>query len=652
MSKKSVGAKSFLIGAILVLITCYWIVQSEVVRGEGYLTELSLFANVVFSLFVLTVFSLLLKYAYTRGAIASQAFRAASLNRSELLIIYVMLATGTALVGHDMMQPLVPIMGHAFWFATPENEWETLFWKYIPRWLTVENKEVLREYYLGDSTLYTVEHLRTWLKPVLAWASFLFVLVFVMLCINVIFRKQWAEREKLSYPIIQLPLAITDSSGGFFRNSTMWVGFGVAGAMDLMSGLHHIYPLIPELRLRIHDISPLFPDEPFNAIGWMPVAVYPFAVGLSFFLPVDLSFSVWFFYLFWKVIRIGGRVMGWRSLPRFPYETEQTFGAWIGLLFIAIWMARSHLSQVIRTAFDWRRKDDAQDTYEPMRYRTALLGLVFGILFITIFCYKAGMSFFVPIIFFSIYLGMSTTLTRIRAELGPPGHDLTYAHPEIIMIGAVGTRRLGPSNLTMFSFFRFLTRVYGTHPMPVQLEGFKIAERVKLSNRKVLIALGLASFLGIFGSFWALLHNFYQYGAANRVTGFSLGHGAGAFNILQNRLNNPIDHDYPSLVFISVGLLFTFLLMALRINFFWWTLHPGGFALAGCWAMNYFWFSFFISWLVKWLILRHGGLKMYQRAVPFFLGMILGQFSVSTLWNVIVALLGLPPGLYSHATYP
>jgi len=215
----------------------------------------------------------------------------------------------------------------------------------------------------------------------------------------------------------------------------------------------------------------------------------------------------------------------------------------------------------------------------------------------------------------------------------------------------VGTRRLGPSNLTMFSFFRFLTRVYGSHPMPVQLEGFKLAERVKLKTRKVLIALGLASFLGIFGSFWALLHNFYQYGAAN-VTGFSLGHGVGAFNILQNRLNNPIDHDYPSLVFISVGLLFTFLLMTLRIKFFWWTLHPGGFALAGSWAMNYFWLSFFISWLVKGLILRRGGLKTYQRAVPFFLGMILGQFSVSTLWNVIVTLLGLPPGLYSHATYP
>jgi len=130
-SQKSYGyiirIRAFIIGSILIPVNCYWIVQSEVVRGEGYLTELSLFANVVFSLFVLTVFSLLLKYAFPK----------AGLNRSELLIIYVMLATGTALVGHDMMQPLVPIMGHAFWFATPENEWETLFWKYIPRWLTV-----------------------------------------------------------------------------------------------------------------------------------------------------------------------------------------------------------------------------------------------------------------------------------------------------------------------------------------------------------------------------------------------------------------------------------------------------------------------------------------------------------------------------------
>ena len=637
----SIRIRSFIIGFILIPVNCYWIVQSEVVRGEGYLTTLSLFSNVVFSLFVLQALNGMLKKVFKKGG----------LRQSELLIIYVMLATATALIGHNILQPLVPIMAHAFWFATPENEWENLFFKYIPRWLSVDNKDVLREYYIGDSTLYTAEHLTTWLKPLFAWASFLCALIFVMLCINVILRKQWTQQEKLSYPIIQLPLALTSESGAFFRNKVMWTGFGIAGVLDVINGLHHIYPLIPGLRLRIHDISPLFTNEPFNAIGWTPVAFYPFAVGLSFFLPVDISFSVWFFYLFWKVIRIGGRVMGWRSLPRFPYETEQTFGAWIGLFLIAIWMARRHIAQIIRVAFSWRAERNAQDTDEPIRYKTALLGLFLGMGFITLFCLKGGMSLVVIWIFFLIYFAAATALTHIRAELGPPGHELAYAYPEMLIIGAVGTRRLGPNNLVMLSFFHFFTRVYGTHPMPVQLESFKLAERVKLSNKKVLIALGLASFLGIFGSFWALLHNFYHYGAAN-VAGFSLGHGVGAFNILQNRLNNPIARDYPSLMFISVGLLFAFLLMALRIKFFWWALHPGGFALAGCWGMNYFWLSFLVSWLVKWLILRHGGLKAYQRAVPFFLGMILGQFSVSTLWNVIVALLGLPPGLYSHATYP
>ena len=49
--------------------------------------------------------------------------------------------------------------------------------------------------------------------PVLIWTGFIATLLFVMQCINVILRKQWTDRERLSYPIIQLPLEMTDRRG-------------------------------------------------------------------------------------------------------------------------------------------------------------------------------------------------------------------------------------------------------------------------------------------------------------------------------------------------------------------------------------------------------------------------------------------------------
>ena len=38
-------------------------------------------------------------------------------------------------------------------------------------------------------------------------------------------------------------------------------------------------------------------------------------------------------------------------------------------------------------------------------------------------------------------------------------------------------------------------------------------------------------------------------------------------------------------------------------------------------------FSIFVSWLAKWTIMRSGGIGLYQRAQPFFIGLILGYFT-------------------------
>ena len=83
-------------------------------------------------------------------------------------------------------------------FATAENEWRELFWRYIPRWLTVDDFTVLKSYYNGDSTFYLKNHIYAWLRPVAWWSAFLIVMSFVMLCLASIFRQQWTEREKLS----------------------------------------------------------------------------------------------------------------------------------------------------------------------------------------------------------------------------------------------------------------------------------------------------------------------------------------------------------------------------------------------------------------------------------------------------------------------
>ena len=50
--------------------------------------------------------------------------------------------------------------------------------------------------------------------------------------------------------------------------------------------------------------------------------------------------------------------------------------------------------------------------------------------------------------------------------------------------------------------------------------------------------------------------------------------------------------------------------------------------------MGWMWFPIFISWLIKRLLLRHGGIAAYRRAIPFFFGLILGEYFIGGIWNI------------------
>lgn len=156
---------------------------------------------------------------------------------------------------------------------------------------------------------------------------------------------------------------------------------------------------------------------------------------------------------------------------------------WLGLAILAIWITRRHLKSVFKRILGINRDDRStnrilDDSDEPLPYRLAFLGLIAGGIFLLVFCLRAGMSFWAIATFFIIYFSISTAITRMRAELGPPTHELTPMNAAHIMVDVFGTRRIGASNLTIMSLFWFFNRTYRNHPMPHQLEAFKMAEKI------------------------------------------------------------------------------------------------------------------------------------------------------------------------------
>ena len=632
LPNRSVRYRAFVVSIILIPINIYWNVQMELVRYSGLPTTISLFFNVIFNLLVLSLANIGIK----------RLFRKTLFKSGELSIIYVMLSIASGIGGHSMMQILPPMLGHPFWFATEENDWKNLFWRYLPEWLTVNDKRALAGYYEGD-TLYKIEYFTAWLIPVLSWFSIIFIILLIMLCLNVIIRRQWVENEKLSYPIIQLPTEMTNSR--FYFNRWMWIGFILVASVDILNGLHFLIPNIPQVFSKRYYLN--LSSEPFLAMGNLPFALYPFVIGLGFLIPLDLSFSCWFFFWFWKLQLIVGQMVGLSHLPGFPYLHSQAIGGYVGVTLVALYVSRFHLLLVIKQVL--AQSSISNSRSQIMSYRKVVILLTVSSIILLALCQKAGMSITVATIFFLLYYLISMGITRMRAELGAPVHDIHYTGPEQMMVWAVGTRRLGTTNLTVLSLFWFLTRTHYSHVMPHQLEGFKISTQVNISQWKTFIAIIVACVMGIFSAFWVLLHIPYQLGALAQIPWPTVNaFGLEPWRRLENWLINPMVTSIPETIFIGVGMLVTFGLMFMRMKFFWFPLYPAAYAVTNSWAIHNIWFCLFIAWVIKIIILQYGGLKAHQKATPFFLGLILGEFTIGSLWTIIGILLGIPTyGFYT-----
>lgn len=625
---KAVTFRSVLLALILLPINAYWVVQMEVVRYSAHPTTISLFFNTVFILLVLTVLNRGVKKIAPRAA----------LERGELLLIFGVLSVGSCACGHDMLQVFVPMLSWSFKHADSSNNWANVINPYLKSWLFISDESIYREYYVGNSTVWQLAYIKAWLPVTLAWTTFVSTLFFVMLCINTILRKQWTENERLTYPIVQLPLQITSEQAfqpnGLFRNRLFWIGFVVAGLIDTINSLNYYYPSIPTVLTpgfgqSFLDVAPFVTVKPWNAIGWTPLSFYPFMIGMGMFMPLDFLFSCVFFYWFWKFEKVFAVAMAWDQDPRFPYTESQAFGAYLSFFLYAIWISRHYIKQVCLRALG--KPSTADDSKEPMSYRMALIGIIVGAIMLVSFAHYLGMELWVAILFFLMYFGLAISITRMRAELGTPVHDLHFTGPEMILTRTMGSKAFDTPTLTVFATFFWFNRAYRSHAMPHQLEAFKLAEQSRSNYKQWSWALFVLGSIGIFVAFWAILHLMYSYGAEGKSR---LTFGAESYNQLNTWIKTPEKGKFQEFMAIWSGFGVAFLLQWLRVRIPWWPLHPLAFAVTSSWEINLVWGPLFIAWVCKTLILRYGGRGGFQRSLPLFLGLMLGQFAIGSIWNI------------------
>jgi hypothetical protein len=618
--------RSMLLAVLIIPLNAYWVIQMEIVRYSAHPTTVSLFFNAIFILLVLTALN----------AIFARLFPGRQLSQGELLIIYSLVCIGSAICGHDFVEVLVPQIAYPIMYGDNVNRWGDLFLGQLPTWLTITDKDAVTNYFLGNSSIYNYHYLSAWLQPLAMWGLFIAALLLVMMSMNTIIRQQWDRREALTYPLTMLPIEITHPGGRLFRQRLFWVGFAIAAGIDIINGLSFYFPNWPHIPIEEQNLAGSF-AWPWNAVEWLPMSFYPFVIGIGALMPVDFLFSCWFFFIFWKLEKVAVAWLGFTSTqPNFPYINQQAFGAYMVFCLVAIWQSRRHLAAVWRRALG--RADGADDTEEPATYRTALICLVIGLAVLIYFSLAMGMSTWLAVAFFAVYFALSISVLRMRAEFGCPVHDLHVAGPDWTFTVVGGTRVFSQQNLVAMSEYLWFNRAYRSHPMPHQLEGFRMQRASGTLDRRTFPAMYVMSLFAVAAAFWAVLYLMYVYGARAKS---AMTFGGEPYSRLAGWLNNPQDPNYSAALAVGVGFLIAFFLARMRLSISGWPFHPLGFAISSNWEIYLVVMPLFIAWIIKALLLRYGGLQGFRKALPFFYGLILGQFVVGSLLNLFTMAFGI-----------
>jgi hypothetical protein len=274
----------------------------------------------------------------------------------------------------------------------------------------------------------------------------------------------------------------------------------------------------------------------------------------------------------------------------------------------------------------------ADETHEPMRYRTALIMFCGCMAILVAQGHMLGASWYLMIIFLVIFFLYSIAIARMRAELGPPAHDLHAMGPDVIIHNLVGTRNLGTSNIAAFTMFFWFNRAYRAHFSAHDMEGFKLAQLSRITSRSITKAMVVAVIFGAISALWAILHTLYVHGYSGHVAGDAFSQEA--WNKMAGYLNFPQRPRIAATMASCAGLAFAVFLGMMRSRFTWWLWHPVGYATSTSWSMEKLWSCIFVGWLAKTLITRYGGAQLYRQAMPFFVGMVMGEFTVGSLWTI------------------
>ncbi len=631
-TKRILTLRSVVVGMVGVVAVTMGAPYSEWVVRSTYMTTNYFPLGLAFSfILVVVVLNPLLKLVRHRCGLRSD----------ELGVVYMMLLAAVSVPTYGITGYVISVSASPFYYATTENSWADYLHHHIPPWAVPGAGPEVSWFFEGLPAGASIPW-HIWIAPLLWWGTLIVATLTLCVCLVAIFRKQWVEKERLNFPLVDVPLAMMEGAEDerflprFMRSRLFWIGFGIAAfkiAWNIPGYFYpHGWPAIPPIRLSIPG-SHLLPGISTNFS-------FPL-MGITYFVNVDVIFSVWVFNLFNLVEtalfnRTGFSVGASETYSIYPSALAwQGFGAFAAIVLGGVWVARGHLRDVLRKAF--RKDASVDDTGEILSYRAAVFGVLGAAVYILLWLHAVGIALHVAVLLLFAVVTLYLGLTRIVIEGG-----LVFVRgplvPQAFPMHMVGPATLSGSTMAGLA----LSYAWACDPIAIFMPFGANAARVHSDRRlprgiyvtSVALALGVSLLI----SFWFSLKLAYGTGGYNFGEWVFRRGGQVPFDTVVGKMKSAEGFTAGRVHFLGIGVLATVVMTYLRHRFTWWRLHPIGFSIASVGQVRWTALSLFVTWVVKVLIIRFGGLVLFDRAKPFFIGLVVGHFTGAGLSFVIDAI--------------
>ena len=592
--------------------------------------------------------------------------RKGALKRSEFAVILVLVLASCAIPGSNLLRLFTPalIMPHRYELTEPGWQQQGVM-DLVPDGMLVDISEdpdtVLGGYTRGlkeaaDPLAFDEVPWHAWRSSMFFWIPIILSLWIALVSLAVVVHRQWADHEHLPYPIVTFTKALLPDENGerspVFANPIFWLGLGGVFLLHFYNYLNVWFPnvLFGQIPLGV-DFSPLAElSDTFEQGGGRTLlgyfTIYFTVVAVAYFLPKEVSLSLGIGPFIWVFIAgifatYGVGVGGWQGTWPFglTMDAMMIMGGYFGMLIVLLYTGRQYYSSVFRRAFGVPTQDEVETS--------AIWGARFfmaGMLFFTVYCAMyVGLDWPIALMFGMGCVAVYLVMGRLLAETGLFFIVVTGT-PATLLWAIFGARALGPDILFVM-FMLSLVLFYDTREalMPYVINGLKLADDCRAKVGRTAFFVVVALMVGLAVGIPTTLY--FQYERGVDISLWKIEQAKRPFNetisIMQRldaqgqleeagqitgmkRFLEASPHRNGLIAFgtaAALVLLFSFL----RLRFRGWPLHPVMFLVWSTYAGDAFAQSFLFGWLLKILITRFGGARVYQQCKPLMFGLIAGE---------------------------